>query len=240
MAPGPGAAAGSPLQSPGATPLSPYPVTDEPERATEAARANRGSAPPAPPRAPQQPRRFGTQGVLAFSDLLSASLGSYGYTQTSNGGTHFGLTPAVDYFIATDTILGGSAFVRYAKAENAFDVESRSIAGGGYVHFGRNVPWGQWLSVRPLVAVGLWYQSTKLEAPAPAYSGLGAQSLHVKEIVLTVDLFVPLLLHPVPHFFVGFGPDFAFDPYRSVVGDGSPGDNLRYSLGASSIIGGWL
>jgi hypothetical protein len=55
-----------------------------------------------------------------------------------------------------------------------------------------------------------------------------------------LDLYVPLLLHPARHFFVGFGPDALFDPYHSFSSDGGTSDHLRYFVGASSITGGWL
>ena len=53
-----------------------------------------------------------------------------------------------------------------------------------------------------------------------------------------LNLYLPLLVHLAPHFFVGLGPSIYHDLTRT--SDGRDYQNLRTTLGAGFVIGGWL
>jgi hypothetical protein len=48
---------------------------------------------------------------------------------------------------------------------------------------------------------------------------------------LALNLFVPLMLHPAPHFFLGFGPALDVD---------LTGDTKSTTIAGRLTIGGWL
>jgi hypothetical protein len=54
--------------------------------------------------------------------------------------------------------------------------------------------------------------------------------------VLWLGLSAPLLVHVAQHYFIGFGPFLSYD----LSADYSGGDNRATSLGASTVVGGWL
>lgn len=247
MAPGPGAANANPTQAPGVAPLPPLPTTSEtatPPVETAGTTPTAGAA--AAPQAattlesakPDQPRKFGDKGVFVVTDTLGANFGVLGYSESSVGSAGFSLNPAVDYFIDENLIVGASAYVRYSSSTTAPPTKTHGWAEGAFVHLGRNVPLSDLLSVRPLGALGLWHSDTTTEGILSPFGYLTSSSLSETAIVL--DLYVPLLFHPARHFFVGFGPDAFFDPYHSFSSGGSTSDHLRYFVGASSIIGGWI
>lgn len=198
---------------------------------------------PDPPVAPAQ--RFGDQGGLVFSDLLSASLGVGGYSKSEASSASFGIDPAFDYFIAQDVIIGGSAFVHYYSSTSGLGVKSYGPSVGIYFHMGRNVPISDLFSVRPVISLGAWQSSITLESPGPDFAASAGGTVvpgtsHVKESVVVVGLYSPVLLHLAEHFFVGFGPDAYFDPYHSTTSEAGTSEHLRYHIGASSVVGGWF
>jgi hypothetical protein len=62
--------------------------------------------------------------------------------------------------------------------------------------------------------------------------------------IVSVSLYVPLLVHPTPHFFVGFGPSVYGEISHAVTFPADPlgpsVQNRETTLGAGLIVGGWL
>ena len=50
------------------------------------------------------------------------------------------------------------------------------------------------------------------------------------------DLFLPLLFHPVPHFFLGLGPYGSYEPQHQV----ESVKRHRFSVSVGTEIGGWF
>lgn len=248
MAPGPGAAAASPTPAPGVAPLPPTPTEAEQApaaRATATTPASEPAAAPATlavnePEVPERPRRFGDRGVFVISDSLDAHVGFLGYTKNSVGSASFGLSPALDYFVAQDVMLGASAFVRHSSSTNAQNVDTYGWSEGISVHVGRNFPLSDLFSVRPKLSLGVSHSKTTVEGVQPTPLGYYYGSSYSKETAVFLELYVPLLLHPAQHLFVGFGPDAYFDPYHSITNESGTVEHLRYFVGASSVIGGWF
>jgi hypothetical protein len=214
------------------------------EPATPLAAATADPAMSALPEPPTQVhQRFGDRGELVFSELLGASFGVLGYSKSSAGSSTFGLSPAFDYFVDQDVFVGVSSFLRYSSNTTAQRVKSYGWSGGAYVHFGRNVPLSNLFSLKIKVALGASHASSTIENPNfdSNWNGFPFGVSHAQETIIVVDMYAPLLIHPAPHFFVGFGPEAYFDPYHSIGGDaGSTTDHMRYFVGASSTIGGWF
>ncbi|HVY32468.1 MAG TPA: hypothetical protein VHB79_38285 [Polyangiaceae bacterium] len=251
MPPRPDTTETAPAPTPAAPPpATPAPATPAPAPATtstaESDAVDLSEEPeklPAPLVTPA--RRFGDQGGLVFSDLLSASLGVGGYTKSEASSASFGIDPAFDYFVARDVIIGGSAFVHYSSSTSGLGVKSYGPSVGISFHLGRNVPISDLFSVRPVLSLGAWQSSITLESPGPNFAASAGGTVvpgtsNVKESVVVVGLYSPVLLHLAEHFFVGFGPDAYFDPYHSTTSEAGTSEHLRYHVGASSIVGGWF
>jgi hypothetical protein len=57
-----------------------------------------------------------------------------------------------------------------------------------------------------------------------------------RESAIFTYFYAPILLHPVSHFFLGFGPSLYVDLAHTV----NDMPNRRTALGASSTLGGWF
>ena len=119
-------------------------------------------------------------------------------------------------------------------------VDSSAITYGIGVAVGVNVPLGDWVSFWPRVFGGVWTESIT-QSPVPRAFSLSRDGITLpqgdyRETALWFEIYAPLLIHPAPHFFVGFGPDFFID----LVHDVGPTENRRTYWGATSLVGGWL
>ena len=55
------------------------------------------------------------------------------------------------------------------------------------------------------------------------------------------SLYVPLLVHPAPHFFVGLGPFVTHDvDHEYTAQNGGKGKNEGTTVGAALTVGGWF
>jgi hypothetical protein len=152
------------------------------------------------------------------------------------------VAPAADFFFANKASVGFTAYYDYSRAS---DSNTHSVGLGP--RFGLNFPLSSTLSIWPRIGFRYWraYQS---------FDRAGDQSLVRGNIVggsssletgvdsrswqgLTFDAFVPLILAPVPHFFVGFGPFLETDLMRQLEGKGQ---TRATTLGGRFTIGGWL
>ena len=148
---------------------------------------------------------FGAQGQIAISGDLGAS-----FDKVNHGGWRFGITPAGDYFllpsVSAGVVLGvvlgnGSYTEEIARARLGYNLNVTSM-------------FGVWPKV------GIAYDH--------ASSGSGSAKVTTSTTWLTVD--APIMVHIVPHLFVGFGPYY----YLKVAGDSNTG------FGAHSVVGGWF
>lgn len=187
------------------------------------------------------PPRFGEQGQIVLSGALSASFGHLGYDNSDAGSSFVELEPAFDYFIGRNFSLGAAAFGRYARVSSAIGSNTETLAAGVYARGGSNTPISNLFSLRTLTSLGVWVQRTSFEAPGSGYmTSVGGQAVavgpDVTETVVVAELFVPLLLHPATHFFVGLGPDVYLDLAHTV----ESSSNRRLFVGATSTVGGWF
>jgi len=120
-----------------------------------------------------------------------------------NGTSLFDLEPTLQYFYSPNVALGLTVSYFHSSSQDAYAL-SPSL--------GYNLRLADVLSVFPQASVSFGYSGT---------TELGA------------GLFVPILIHPVQHFFIGFGPDFR---------TGGPTDDLFRNnvLVVHTVIGGWL
>ncbi|HVW24719.1 MAG TPA: hypothetical protein VHC69_05085 [Polyangiaceae bacterium] len=154
---------------------------------------------------------FGGKHQLA----ISSDAGFYiSNTTVSNGGgstTSILLQPAVDYFVIDHLSVGGFLLLNYQHTKG-----SHSTTFGIGPRVGYDIPLSSFFSIWP--KVGLSFSS--VTGPGPDANNLA------------LNLFVPLMLHPAPHFFLGFGPALDVD----LTGNQTKSTTIAGRL----TIGGWL
>ena len=190
------------------------------------------------PASPPPHRRFGDAGefVLTNESLSGANFTSYagGDLQSSS----FNLAPDLDYFVANHVSVGVGAYVSGSHTKSfdlllrtAIQSDSHSVTIHGTL--GVDLPIGEWLSLYPR-----------------AYAGFGSQTYDSATTtsedasIVYVGIEAPLLVHPGPQVFVGFGPDLTHELSRSITFRSAPGasavQNRQTNVDAFFVLGAWL
>jgi hypothetical protein len=115
-----------------------------------------------------------------------------------------------------------------------------SASDGGGVTFmprlGADMPLGDSLSIYPQFELGIGHQTVD-------ETGEGSGDQYVDDTI-SVNLYVPLLVHPAPHVFIGFGPSVYHEVSSAVTYPTDPlapaVQNRETTLGAGLVVGGWL
>lgn len=179
---------------------------------------------------------FGQRGQLVVTSAFALSAG-----YLREGGRSlitFDFSPSAHYFVAQNFSLGLGVTVRqspyvitvYNEYGPGADVVSHSttlaIAGSA----GYNAPLGKLVSLWTRADFGFAdNQYPGLAAPSAPFSGHTSQGVWL-------ELFAPFLVHPVPHFFVGLGPDLLGEIALSR----GPYATKQFGAGIGSTVGGWL
>ncbi|MEP7050459.1 MAG: hypothetical protein ABJB12_08915 [Pseudomonadota bacterium] len=167
--------------------------------------------------------RFGDKGQLTVSSDAGLSIGTTSVSGVDGSTTTVTLRPAVDYFIANDLSLGGFVGLDYLRASGA---HSTTFSIGPRI--GYNLALSERVTLWP--KLGFSYSNTNVSTDVNAgpntVISTGASGSHV-----ALNVFVPVMFHPVPHFFIGFGP--ALDTDLS-------GDARTTTIAGRLTIGGWM
>ena len=164
---------------------------------------------------------FGEVGQLAIS--TDAAFEFERRTQDdAPSSTTITFLPAADYFIIKNLSLGGVVGLDYNKTGNA---RTTTFLLGPRV--GYNFEFSRKLSIWP--KLGFYYAHSKYKTTV---DDDGAEiSRSRKQDGIALDIFVPVMLHPAPHFFAGLGPFLRTD---------LNGDNRVTMWGVKLTIGGWV
>ncbi|MGZ3417148.1 MAG: hypothetical protein ACXVEF_43970 [Polyangiales bacterium] len=184
---------------------------------------------------------FGNAGVINIGAATSLAL-EFGSSKSPDppvgtgkktSSTVFSITPSIDYFVIDNLSVGALVLFRTEsrKPEDASDSDSSTTWGvGPRVGYNLWLTPGQ-LSLWPTLA--LLYSSTSTKAKGqdgPSFS------------TMSLDLFVPLLVHPVKHFHFAIGPFASFDlssKAKPPNGDSVDSDKST-TFGLRGEIAGWL
>lgn len=190
-------------------------------------------------------RAFGDSGVV----VLGGSIGvrSVSFTNSEASHTSLFVEPGIDYFITDAVSLGGFVLGSYSKSKG-YDyfgplMETRETGYGAGARFGVNIAIGKSLSIWPKVGFGIThYNTVESVSSVPAYlSQFGPSRSEFSTNATWVELYVPLLVHVAPHFFLGVGPSIYSDLNRSVTFEGSPSREFKRTGIAFAIsTGGWI
>jgi hypothetical protein len=158
---------------------------------------------------------FGAQRQIAISSDAGLSISNTSLSGVDGSTTTLTLLPAIDYFVIDNLSVGGSIGLEYIHAPDAHSTRFQIGPRVGY-----NVPLSRLFSVWP--KLGFSFTSTSLSPPEGDSESNNA---------IALNLFVPVMLHPATHFFLGFGP--ALDTDLS-------GDNKATTIAGRLTIGGWI
>jgi hypothetical protein len=161
--------------------------------------------------------RFGEKGQKAVSSDAGLSISNTSVSGVDGSTTNLILRPAVDWFFTDSISFGGFVGVDYTSAPGG---SSTVISLGP--RLGYNLPLSERLSLWPKLGFSL--ASTSIEDDSIAGDEESNTSVQL-------NLFAPLMFHPVQHFFLGLGP--ALDQDLS-------GDNKATTIAVRLTLGGWL
>ncbi|HTQ04692.1 MAG TPA: hypothetical protein VMI54_12590 [Polyangiaceae bacterium] len=188
----------------------------------------------AEPPAPSASPAFGDKGEVVVTSAFGLSL-NYFHQTTPAGTVNWDFAPSAHYFISRELSVGLGVTVRRSSISalmldpdgarlTYFPEEQTTLGVDATV--GYNVVLGKLVSFWMRAELG--YAENQLPqimlSPGVEVSG----SSHAA----WVELFAPFLVHPAPHFFVGFGPD--------IWGDIVNKSGRRLSAGTGSTVGGWF
>ncbi len=164
--------------------------------------------------------RFGAKGQKAVSSDAGLSISTTSVSGVDGSTTNLILRPAVDWFFTDSISFGGFVGVEYTSAPGG----SSTIMSLG-PRIGYDLPLTARLSVWPKIGFSLANTSVDNDG----IDGIGDEEETNTSVQL--NLFVPVMFHPVQHFFLGFGP--ALDQDLS-------GDSKATTIAARLTIGGWI
>jgi hypothetical protein len=189
-----------------------------------------GPAPAAPPAAPPPTDiGLGTAGQLVVSDDVQIALLRQTQSQAgqSRDITQIQLQPALDYFVSPNLSIGGQVRIMFSSIDNGGGSSSDVTTLGLLPRIGYNVALSPTSSIWPRVALGYVHASTD------AYNGAVTSSSYT----VSLEVFVPLVFQPVPHFFLGGGPLVSTDLVSKL--DSNDGVKTT-NIGLQSTIGGYF
>jgi hypothetical protein len=157
---------------------------------------------------------FGARHQVAISSDAAMSIQHTSQTGTNDGSISVTVAPASDFFVIKNLSLGAAAGLQYARAGKS---HSMRLSLGPRI--GYNVEITHLLSFWP--KIGLSY----------SYSATEDGAIHARRNATGINVFAPIMMHPVEHFFVGFGPFIDTDLY---------GKHRGTLWGGRMTLGGWL
>lgn len=167
---------------------------------------------------------FGAKGQVTISSDAGLSITNTSVSGVDGSTTVVQLRPALDYFVIDNFSVGGFVGLDYSSDPGG---HTTTFAIGPRV--GYNLPFSERFSVWP--KLGFSFTSTSVSEDLSPPGSDTTVTQNDSSSGLALNLFVPVMFHPVPHFFLGFGP--ALD--QSLTGD--PKSTV---IAGRLTIGGWL
>jgi hypothetical protein len=140
----------------------------------------------------------------------SASMLDVQYESASNNGgavSRFGLAPTADYFIIDHLSLGAQILGSVAVYSPNTGTGATTTSFGLAPQVGYNINVTSGISLWPKIFFGYATRSTD-------HGGISVNAT-------AIGAFVPVLFHPVSHFYIGIGPNFSTELSSNVSGGGT-------------------
>ncbi len=174
--------------------------------------------------------RFGKKGHIAVGSDAALVTENTVVSGVSGSVTQIQLQPTADYFIVQSVSIGGFAETDYTANPGGHQYTLGVGARGGY-----NFTFSDLVSLWPKLGLSVDYTNTTTNVSTVTSSGsptgATASTTTSTGVNLAINAFVPLMFHPVAHFFCGFGPFADVD---------LTGSNRATTWGGKISIGGWF
>ena len=146
-------------------------------------------------RPPPAEAHFGAAGQIAISDDLRIVISRQSQSSSQNFGSSsstssYQLQPALDYFVAPSFSIGAELSLNYFSGNGA-----SSTVIGLTPRVGYDFSLSSIVSIWPRVGLGYLHSSNN-------FAGGSDQTSYA----VIFNVFVPVVFHPAPHFFIGGGP----------------------------------
>jgi len=152
-------------------------------------------------------------------------------------------SPGVDYFFWRNVSVGidldASYGDNYGYGADGSVVETRTEGLSGGPRFGLNVPISRLVSFFPRLTVGLEWSTTQQSLPSGGTISVAGSPLGystTSRFGPWFSVYLGLLFHVAPHFFVGVGPSLSHDFANTQGGPSVGGEET--SIGAGFVVGG--
>ena len=162
---------------------------------------------------------FGEKHQLTISSDAGLSISNTSTSGVDGSSTNLTLRPAIDYFVLNNVSVGGFLGLDYTSAGGA---HTTTFAIGPRV--GYNLAFSERFSFWP--KLGFSYSSSSASGTPTPPATASADGNH-----LALNIFAPVMFHPVQHFFLGFGPALDTD---------LTGDAKQTIIAGRLTIGGWM
>ncbi len=197
-------------------------------------------------RAPEAPSaRFGARGQVVISGDASAGIASTQYDGSNASLFAASLVPSFDVFFVKHVSIGLGATFAYGDAKgygaDGSLVRTRTSTFSAGPRFGVEIPLGRVLSLWPLVTLAVesvHRDETVVTGQSASVAGSPIAAPSTTLVGPSISGYLPLLLRPVPHLFIGVGPQF-FHEFGNAVGGPNVGGQ-RTSLGGGLVVGGYF
>src|SRR6478736_6383672 len=170
---------------------------------------------------PIHPRGCSDTAQLTISSDAGLSISNTSTSGIEDSVLQLTLRPAVDYFVVNNVSVGGFLGLDYSTASGAHATTFAIGPRAGY-----NIAFSERFSFWPKLVFSFSSVSVSGDASGPVPSSYTVDGSH-----LALNLFAPLMFHPVQHFFLGFGPALDTD---------LTGDAKQTAIAGRLTIGGWL
>jgi hypothetical protein len=208
-------------ETPDPSPLGEVPAPAAARPAGEAPPTNAAASGTSLPAVPDVNASFGAAGqITVTADLqLSIRQRTLQYETSETKVTEISLMPAVDLFATPNLSFGCQLIVGYTAVQELKQTELGAMARVGY-NFALTATSSLW----PRIAIGY------------SHLGLSGGASRSRNAV-PLELYVPIVVQVVPHFFIGGGPIFTTE-LAAWPADVSP--RKESSVGLQSTIGGYF
>lgn len=169
--------------------------------------------------------RFGLEGQKAVSSDAGLSISNISVSGADGSATTLVLRPAIDVFVSDSLSLGGFVGVEYATAPGG---SSSAVSVGPRV--GYNVPLASRVSLWPKAGFAI-ARTSQTDEGATLPNGVVLGDEDDTNTSFQLNLFVPVMFHPVQHFFLGLGPALDQD---------LTGDSKATTVAVRLTLGGWI
>jgi len=196
-------------------PANPFAVVPEPEPPPVATPSPEPDEAPEVEPVPEPEVAFGEPGQWVI--VAGSTNGAVSSSSFSNSDAHFfsvGGELGVDRFVLRHFSLGIDVAASHGdrKGYNATSLtETKSTSFSGGVRLGFDVPFGRLFSWYPRLTLGLSTLHSDTHTIDVFVPRGGAPPSSASRIGPWFNLYAPILVHPVPHFFVGLGPRIEHD-----------------------------